>query len=209
MEMAHFYHVWAGGHWWEPLSEHLIALSQARFPAPCLLSVVGDPRERVDVREFIKLSPHMAKVEAEFDQGWEGKCLDLIQEWAQQASPDSIVLYAHAKGSFTQSEFQAKWRRGMTHDVVAGWQFAVPALRSADVVAAHWMTPEHDWVLPSGIKVVTDRPYASGGYWWATARYLKTLGPAPDGHYEPEFWIGSGNPRALSLREGPPTLYYG
>jgi hypothetical protein len=114
VRLAHWYHVWSGGAWQEPLAEHMGALVEATFDHPVYFSVVGD--------------------------GWEQVTLRKVREYAQEH--DGAICYAHTKGGHDTSDFRAAWRRSMTRHVIGGWRENLAALEAYDAVGCHWLTAD-------------------------------------------------------------------
>jgi hypothetical protein len=209
MEMRHFYHIYAGGAWSEPVREHADALGEAGFPGAVTVGLVGPPEDRVRAREMTSLRLAEAGVRVpdvwlEADAGYEQLTLSAVRDFAV-ANPGYVILYAHTKGARDNSEWNACWRRSMTRRVVGGWRLCAGLLADGhDTVGCHWLTPERD-NDPPDYPVTT--PMYGGNFWWATASYLAKL-PAPgtESRFSAEEWVGLGGPRAYDLLPGWPTM---
>lgn len=185
----HAYHVWADGDWGRPVAEHLNALDQITVPFRVVCGVVGSPENRA---EAIAVLPDSWEI-VEFDEGFEDRTLNLIQE----RLTDIPVLYAHTKGAGFPLDVSDAWRTCMTRQVVRRWRANLHALGTYDLVGAHWLRPE-DWD-----DITT--PIFGGNFWWATAQHLRSLGPVlmPD-RFGAEAWVGSVPARVQNLVAGWP-----
>lgn len=93
---------------------------------------------------------------------FEGQTLRFIH---QSELPDgAYVLYIHNKGATSNSTYVAAWRDCLNYEMITKWKRCIAALAAYDVIG---ISDTH--VLRSN-KVIT-----SGNFWWATAKYLKTL----------------------------------
>ncbi len=122
--------------------------------------------------------------------------LDLIRTFAS-FHDDVSILYLHTKGaSYAHaSPNVADWRRFMLYFLVERHVDALAALVACDVVGCDLLEKP--------------RRHFSGNFWWAHARYLKSLPPvpAPDRH-EAEWWVLSGwDVRAESLHQSGKDHY--
>jgi hypothetical protein len=120
----------------------------------------------------------------------EAPTLDLIRTFVA-FHDGACILYIHTKGaSHAQPQSNiADWRRLMLHFLVERHAEARAALATHDVVGCNLL----------------DRPqrHFSGNFWWANARYLKTLPSVPTGdRHEAEWWVLGGDAvRAASLHD--------
>jgi hypothetical protein len=210
VEVCHFYHVWVDGVWPGPVREHVEALGAAGFPGPVTVGLVGYAGDRPRVRDLISarfadagLPPPAGWVEA--DAGFEDVTLRALRDHA--SCGDAHILYAHTKGAYDDSPWNAAWRRSMTRHMVGGWEQCVKLLGGGyDTVGCHWLTPgQHhdppDWDVPS--------PFYGGNFWWAAARYVRRLPPVPrlrhENRHDAERWVGLAGPRAYDLLPGWPS----
>lgn len=116
------------------------------------------------------------------------------------------VLFFHAKGAtHPEGQIETAWRNCMTWHTIFNWRQCVQLLKSNDAVGCHWINP--------GKRDDPDLPqpkFFGGVFWWATAKYLLTLPGLPtaidkrEDWYEPEWWIGWGNPKVVDLHPGMP-----
>jgi hypothetical protein len=122
-----------------------------------------------------------------------------IEKHVRSHSEEAFYLYAHAKGSSHEldsdyGKFVGRWRRCMLGHLVGGWQNAVYELeRGCQAVGCHWMQNQgHD----------QSQHYFAGGWWWATASFLRGVPSllkrdrikvsgieSPESRYESEVWL--------------------
>jgi len=202
---VHYYHAFAGGPWPQPAGEHAAALRAAKFHGDITVGMVGDPADRSALRGVLKetMAWPCLPVFLEWDAGYEQLTLSAMRQWARDAPADTPVLYCHTKGTFDNSEWNAMWRRSMTHHVVGRWRECVRLLEDGyDTVGCHWLTPERD----AGPARPVTTPMYGGNFWWATSQYLATL-PEPGTEYrhQAEEWVGLNGPKAYDLLPGWPT----
>ncbi len=104
----------------------------------------------------------------EADEGWEQVTLNKLLDFCQ--TDDGAVLYAHTKGSWSQTELARVWRVSMTHDVVTRWRECVHGLEKVQAAGPFWLKswePEH----------VDHESFFAGNFWWARSDYIRTLKP--------------------------------
>jgi hypothetical protein len=197
VELHHYYHLWSGGKWHEPLSEHLNQLARSGLGlklAGFYVGIVGRQKNAAEVKQRLEagINPKYFNVRpqvvAEAEEGYEQVTLDKLRDFvlAQKTNEKTIlILYAHAKGSFSYSTVNVGWRRSMTRHLVGGWSRCVDLLTSGKFNAAgcHLLTPHEHPRLVTG-------PYFGGNFWWARADYLATLPEVS--RYHAEGWIGMG-----------------
>lgn len=193
--IRHYYHVFADGHWQEPVREHVAAILASGLHAEMTIGVVGSPDNRKAARQAFGVLPVERIVEA--DSGWEQLTLDALHA----DDRDGPVLYAHSKGSSDPSPINIAWRRSMTRRVVSGWRDCLARLDEADAVGCHWLT-KREWPT---MDITT--PFFGGNFWWARSDYLRTL-PAPShvSRWKAEEWLGVNEPRVFDLLPGWPSL---
>lgn len=136
-----------------------------------------------------------------------------IRDYA--ASHDNAkILYFHMKGIKSQvspawpadpingTEYVTNWRRMMENYVVKDWKLCVNLLKVYDSVGCNY--------------AYAPRPHWSGGMWWATSEYVRTLDNTlleTESRWDREFWIGSGDIYPLNRSEpfssltGTPPLW--
>jgi hypothetical protein len=197
---AHFYHLWADGHWKVPVHEHLRALRDSRYSGSVHIGIVGTPVNRDDAMRYVtKFWSPAVDWCASADTGFEQVTLSALRAYAHQPDAAPYVLYAHTKGAYEESVPRDAWREAMTEPLVRHWEFALPLLERHDAVGLHWLTPAE---FP---KRQVGSPFFGGNFWWATTAYLRTL-PAPGtgSRFDAEAWIGLGSPKVADLRPGWP-----
>jgi hypothetical protein len=200
---AHFYHVWADGHWKVPVHGHLKALREGRFTGSVHVGITGSPYNRDDVKRYVsKFWAPDTDFCAEADSGYEQVTLNALRDYVHQDGTEPYVLYAHTKGAFEESVARDGWREAMTEPLVRHWSPALSSLADYDAAGLYWLTPEEF----AGRNVST--PFFGGNFWWATAAYLRTLPPVGNtSRFDAETWIGLNNPKVLDLQPGWPPFY--
>ncbi len=208
--LRHYYHVYASGTWPQPVAEHVAALTVAGFEGDVTVGLVGDPADRSAASGVIGPQLEAAGIPVSWlgwDTGYEQLTLSALRAWAQDkhTRPDATVLYAHAKGSADNSEWNAIWRRSMTHHVVGRWRECRTLLAEGyDTVGCHWLTPKQHHEPPA--HPLTS-PMYGGNFWWATAGYLAGLPePGTESRWDAESWVGLRNPHAFDMLPGWPSL---
>jgi hypothetical protein len=134
----------------------------------------------------------------EADHGWEQLTLQQVYDDVHQAPGDYAVFYAHTKGAFVDSEFNAYWRWSITRELVGEWRRCTVLLADHDMVGCHWIkAPEQGH--PSRPMIF------AGNFWWATAAYLRQLPPpGNETRYAAEDWVAQGNPKVYDMLPGFP-----
>lgn len=195
MLIRHFYHVWAGGDWHEPVSEHAEALRVGGFPVAPVVGIVGPASARTEVRSYCQSEMGCTKF-VEAARGYEHVTLRAVHSYAM-TSPRSVVLYAHSKGAHHPNPLNTVLRRSSTRRLVVEWEGCLKLLTGNDAVGCHWLSPS---------QYPVRSPYFAGNFWWATAHHLAQL-PAIDEHtrFTAEGWIGTRLPKVTDLRPGWPT----
>lgn len=198
---AHFYHLYADADWTGALAEHVTALRASKIPVESYVSLVGSLPRRQEAMLWIARVWPQAHITGAKDSGYEEVTMNLLREHVRRLPGGTPVLYAHTKGSWHGGE---SWRQCMTKRVVRNSAKCLELLKVKDTVGCHWVTadlaakyaPAHEFV----------NPHFAGNFWWATASYLKTLGPVDStDRYGAERWIGSGSPRIKDLKPGWPV----
>lgn len=206
-QIAHFYHLFAGGSWQEPAGEHFAALAKAGFEGEVHLGLVGSPEQRREALAVVSSWWPGIQIAAEADSGFEQVTLRALRLWAAR-NRQALVLYAHSKGAgFSAEGDRRDWhRRAMTHCQVGGWRDRVAVLEGGetDAVGCHWLTRE---AFP-GVPVLAGDLFA-GNYWWASSAYLADLPDVGDAsRYEAEGWIGTGAPRVKDTSPQHAVTYW-
>lgn len=180
MKLVNWYHVYADGHWREPLQEHLHALGD--WQGEIILGLVGSPENRrLVLKEITPSQVH------EWDSGDEYLTLRELHAWAQDHA-DYGVLYAQTKGAYSNTPINAAWRRNLTHQLVANHASCVRLLETNDAVGCHYLTSHR---YPDKVF----GPYFAGNFWWARSEYLARLRvPGANNRSQAELWVGSGLP---------------
>lgn len=190
--VTHFYHVYAGGEWRDPVSEHIQALyysEVAQHMKRFYVGYVGTDEQIAEAEQYIQ--QHIPSVTiARSPSGWEQETMRHIPDYLT----DGPVLYAHTKGSSHVNDFTAGWRRSMTKECIINWRYCLTKLEDNDIAGCHWLQAEDGkW-------------FYGGTYWWATTQYLRKLPPVgEENRFMAEHWIGL-NPevKAFDLKPGHP-----
>jgi len=189
--LSHFYHVYAAGHWLEPVAEHCSALLDHGLYAALDEFYVGLVGSQEQIREavgYIRGRGLDPVVVSRSWSGWEQETLRHVQPWAEQA--DGLCLYAHTKSAHDPSAINVPWRQSMCFYSVVQWQRAVEGVGvDWDTAGSHWLGDMY-----------------GGNYWWSTAAYLLSLPPLEwDSRWHAEGWIARGGQhRAKDLNPGHP-----
>lgn len=189
MNLYHFYHIYADGQWFEPVSEHIRALKESGLYdglTMFAIGIVGNPQKRDDVKVYLDSLGVKYNIAAEADQGWEAVTQQPMHDFSQ--NNDGLILYCHTKGSSTIHDVNDRWRRSMTWHCVCKWQMAISLLQSHGSYGSHWIQPlvsmpEHrmgNWMY-------------AGTFYWIHANIMRTWMRVPLTHrFESEGWIGYG-----------------
>lgn len=198
MEVAAFYHVWAGGRWVTPLTEFQEALNESGFDSRVSYVVVGYPNK-------IEWDEHGVAYDQWQASGFEEVTINALRLYAQEH--DGAVLYAHTKGSARVCEYNDLWRRSMTEHVVSRWRENLQLLEEHDVVGCHYL--ERAGATLDGWHPSWQDPMFAGNFWMARCDYLRKL---PEctwwPRYAAEGWVARGNPRYVDLLPGWPSEHW-
>jgi hypothetical protein len=198
--LAHWYHVWCGGEWRIPLTEHLGALMAAECEGPLFWGAVGPDGEIEAAEELIGRPPVVRASE-----GFEQITLQAVHEYAR--THDGAIGYGHTKGAHDNTDFRTQWRRSMTRHVVGNWRENLAALDEYDAVGCHWLTPEQfpPWTGQNP-EFGDGLSFFAGNYWIARCDYLRRLPECPtESRFQAERWIGMGEPNVFDLAPGWPS----
>lgn len=177
MKLKHYYHIYAGGAWVNPVTEHLSAMVDsglAEHLDEFNVGIVGPKANREQVIKYLTESACEFNVVVESEKGWEQETLDKLYE-ASVSSPPFKVLYAHTKGAAHPSQVATTWRQDMTEGVVGFWETAVELLDDHDAVGIIWLR---------------DRKIFGGNFWWANSSFISELGyPHRNTRFGAEDWL--------------------
>jgi len=194
--ITHFYHVYADGHWREPVKEHVDALIRYGLADQMLYMYVGFVGTRQNCEEAASYIADRGILVYPLDaepEGWEQVTMKYIPQ-LMDAGP---VLYAHTKGAYDPSPINIKWRKSMTYHSVVTWERAVNALvdEDYDTAGSHWLTADDG------------RSFYGGTFWWANPDYIRRLPPLEyDSRWSAEHWIGQASPnKVFDLNPGHPA----
>jgi hypothetical protein len=96
MNVAHFYHLFAGGDWREIVNDHLDALEASGFEHPMYVGLIGTPEKCADALDTVCRRRHV-DVAAQSSRGAEEVTLAALHQYAK--THEGLVLYAHTKGA--------------------------------------------------------------------------------------------------------------
>jgi hypothetical protein len=93
--------------------------------------------------------------------------LEILREFAHN-NPDYNILYLHTKGVSHNPGKQCirDWLDCMLYWLVENWRECIEKLNEYDTVGINYM--------------LSPLPHYQGNFWWATAKYINTLGPVRD-----------------------------
>lgn len=181
----HFYHIYADGKWIEPVSEHFRAYKMGLANVCDLyIGIVGSEQNRNAVKSWLKENNIEHTIIAESNTGWEQ--VTQIPMWEFCQTHDGVVLYAHSKGSSSQTDVNIRWRRSMIYWNVIRHADCIEKLKDFSTVGCHWIypvvsMPEHKF----------GNPMYAGTFWWARCELVRTFMRPPLTHrHEAEGWIG-------------------
>ena len=195
MKIAHFFHVYADGHWEDIARAHVEELESSGLLEELddlFLGIVGTPEARKQVKAALP-----GVVIAEADTGWEQVTLQAVHEFAKTET--AKVFYAHTKGAWSNSELAKQWREAMTYATVTRWRECVKALDLMETAGPYY--------IQSGEEPHKEHKHFFGGnFWWARSEYLAKLPPVKTEHrFQAEGWIGLGVPTVTIMKRGYPT----
>jgi len=160
-----FYHFFArpGSDWTWALDQQLQLLKQSGLPnvAEINMCVTG----KIDLEYVARRYPFVNVIDVrsiDHPNIFEGQTLRAIHQ--ADLPDDAYVLYFHNKGATSNSTYVAAWRDCLNYEMVTKWRLCISALDGYDVVGVS------DTHVQRSNYVIT-----SGNFWWATAKYLKTL----------------------------------
>lgn len=193
--VAHFYHVWADGHWEMPLQEHLVYLRYYGYDAPLYIGNVGRSENREKVREALD---GFSYEEITASGGHEYITLNAAHTYAQDH--DGVVIYAHTKGATGINEhLMTPWRRIMLDVVIGNWRDTDDVLADYDVFGWAWGDERIGW--PTGEAGFL------GNFWIARCDYVRTLPRcSPLRRGGNEIWLGLRHPRVLESEKWDRTV---
>jgi hypothetical protein len=207
LPVRHFYHVYAGGAWAEPVRSHIAALGRADFRGDITVGLVGPEEDRNRCRELINFRMRSGSLPVpdawiEADEGFEQVTLTALRDYVHAHREPAAILYAHTKGAHDNSDWNAAWRRCMTRQVVGNWEDCVRQLGTYEAIGCHWLTK----ALYHQQPYLVTTPMFGGNFWWAKSAYLRKLPPLGNEYrHQAEEWVGLGNPRVLDLLPGWPS----
>ena len=136
------------------------------------VSLLGIPSERKIAKAAMKAWPKVCVLfETSDSDNFKATSINLLRSYIREISNDSLVLYAHTKGSTKYRRYlgdqqhlaEDDWRRYMLYFLVEKWGTCVSALSSLGYKSC-------------GVQLTfAEVPYYNGNFWWATGAYLKDV----------------------------------
>jgi GR25 family glycosyltransferase involved in LPS biosynthesis len=198
-----FYHLYTANNWRSVLGEQLERVEDSGLAGATtrvFASVVGPEAGEASALLSAALGAKVEVIHAGADaSAFERPILERMRHFCEHDEPLARgVWYLHAKGVSDQ-HFEnpnvADWRRFMERHIVDDWRECAGALEDHDACGVNWH-PE-------------PAPHFSGNFWWATPRYITRLPERiGSGHFAPEGWIGSSQPRVRRLAESGVNHYH-
>ena len=201
--IAIFYHVGQIGNWQEVYLEQMNRLTVSGILSECKHFHIG-----INGTEPLPFIPENAHIEYNQDHILEADTLKCLWQFSQN-NPDYKALYFHTKGVTrvgTPLETVTRdWRYYLEYFCIDKWQRCIQALDEHDTCSVLLRNMaayggENPVILPA--------TYYDGNFWWANTSYIATLDPMymyvddiPWLRGKSELWIGTGNPRAISLHD--------
>lgn len=184
MRIAHFYHIYADGHWQDPVKEHIDALKQHGLYDSLdsfNIGFVGSNKNINSVHEYLKDNDIKYLTVASEPEGWEQVTMKHISRYAK--NKNGFVMYAHTKGAHDPSPINIAWRKSMTYYNIVHWPTPAKLLAVGyDSVGCHWCNDA----------------FWGGTYWWATTNYIRRLSALRyNDRWDAEHWIGQAEHKRL------------
>jgi hypothetical protein len=187
-KLYHFYHIYADGKWFAPVTEHLKALRKSGLQKNLegfFIGITSSDKNRARIERFLKaysfFFPFTYTIVNHSTTGWEQTTLDKLYEFS--LDHEGYVLYAHTKGASNSHPINHYWRRSMIYFNIKNWKKATEKLKDHQAVGCHWLLPED---LPC------NGYYFGGNFWWADFSLIRTLGkPLKNSRFDAEIWIGN------------------
>ena len=188
--LAHFYHVYADGHWEQALTEHCYALRHYGLLDALdewFVGFVGTDENVGYARAILDVNAPGYQVCAVEPQGWEQTTLEPLWHWTRRRRKDWLVSYGHTKGASRFNPVDEPWRQAMTYHCFVDWQRPVAALNDGYPIAGcHWFNGG-----PSTKPGFGHGGMFGGNFWWTHSDLLR-LNPPPDriSRHHAEHWLG-------------------
>lgn len=189
IHIHHFYHIYATGHWREPLTEHIKALQMGLIEKmdTFAVGIVGSVERRNEVKQYLSEAVDKFTVIAEAETGWEQ--VTQIPMWEFSKVNEGLILYAHTKGASNPEDVNIRWRRSMTYWNVIKFNECLIHLATHGAVGCHWIQP-----LINGMPEHTAGNFMfAGTFFWTHCNLMRTWNaPALTHRHEAEGFIGYG-----------------
>jgi len=187
--MHHFYHIFADGNWRDAVTEHMTALRMGLIDnlTTFNIGIVGRPRNRRVVKQFLVEQGIFFNIIAEAERGWEQ--VTQIPMWEFSKLNDGLILYAHSKGASNSSNGNIRWRRSMIYWNVINWTDCVERLKTHGAVGCHWIQP----IIGAMPEHKVGNFMFAGTFFWTHCELMRTWPkPALTHRHEAEGFIGYG-----------------
>lgn len=218
-KIAIFYHIYQENHWAELFEKQIIALQQSGVYDAADYIHFGINGDKALPFKLIKVNSVKRNDRPDF----EAATLVDLHHFALK-NPDYKILYIHTKGTSWNKEKIEKdalytlikdtlltnvnyWEQYMSYFNISRWRDCVSLLDEYDCVGTEW---EDDAKVAN--KTITT-PHYAGTFWWANASYIAKLDldflyeNTPWKKYQPEFWIGTGNPNYFNYYSSDKNKY--
>lgn len=223
-DLAIFHHVYQYGDWEKIYTEQVIALQQSGLYDAAsyrFIGVNGDKEMPFKLQKTNKLFQNKTG-----DTSTEYCTIKALYDYC--CLKNANVLFLHTKGvSWSLPEEQNNtinvdpgiftikqiydasqlWRKYFEFFLIKNWKKCNELLEEYDTVGTEWK--DHSIIQ----EVRYDISHYSGGMWWATSEYIKTLDANfitnnfIIGRYATELWIGTKSPKMHSFYDSNRNLY--
>ena len=193
MAIYGFYHICTINHWQQVVNEQIkkiISSGLYNKSDKIFIAVIGPHCQyklNYDKFQVIFSSPDL--------KHFERPVLEYMRRFSETANPNDKFYYLHSKG--VSHKYHASiddWNHFMEYFLIERYEHCLLALEEHDACGVNWgNNPKH----------------FSGNFWWAKASYIRKL-PEKIGknYYDPEMWIGLGNPKSKCLHQSGINHYY-
>jgi hypothetical protein len=180
-KIYHFYHIWADGEWQVPLQDNLDYLHKGDLINNLdefYVGIVGKEENRLLVKQYLQERNIKHKVCTEKDRGYEQETLDEICNLKDE---DAYILYAHTKGSYNTEEYEHRWRKELSKNLIENWRECIEKLQDNQAVGNQYTVVNRTNLIHVAVCYPPGKIFArygdfDGNFWWSHLRYLKMLG---------------------------------
>jgi hypothetical protein len=196
IKIAVFYHIYQHGPWEHIFNEHWNLLFKTNLVDVSDFTFFGiNGNQNFNTghpRVFGKINENSEMEEADTLKALDSFCKD---------NENYKVLYFHTKGVSHHTPQTTDWRNMMNYFCIEQWRECVKLLDQYDAVGCNLQDYDDNEVA---------RPHFSGNFWWANAKYIKTLDESwlnSSNRFAREFWIGTGNGNLHELHKSNVNHY--